>query len=88
MMAIVPADPRTALAPAGAAGQVARRAVPHLAPEARSQLRPPAEAEAVRATTVASGKLDQLSRAQFYLTLLAVIVVAASIGSILVLWIR
>jgi hypothetical protein len=89
VMAAMPADPGTAPAPAPAqVGQVPRQTVPYLAPEARSQRRSPTAAEAGPATIIASGKLDQLSLAGFYLTLLAVVMAGASIGSILVLWIR
>jgi lipopolysaccharide/colanic/teichoic acid biosynthesis glycosyltransferase len=87
VMAARPADPGTAPAPAQV-GQVPRQTVPYLVPEARSQRRSPTAAEAGPATIVASGKLDQLSQAGFYLTLLAVVIAGASIGSILVFWIR
>jgi hypothetical protein len=86
VMAGVPAGPGAA--PHGPAGQVSQRTVPCLAPEVRSGLRTVPAAEALPATIVASGKLDRGSRWPLYLTLLAVVMVAASIGSILVLWLR
>jgi lipopolysaccharide/colanic/teichoic acid biosynthesis glycosyltransferase/O-antigen/teichoic acid export membrane protein len=83
VMAAVPAGPDAA--PAGPAGQVSRRTMPHPAPEVRSGVRSLTAAEALPATIVATRKW---SRGWFYLELLAIVMVAASIGSILVLWIR
>jgi hypothetical protein len=62
--------------------------MPHPAPEVRSGVRSLTAAEALPATIVATGKRDKWSRGRFYLMLLAVVMVAATIGSILVLWIR
>ena len=86
VMAAVPVGPGAA--PAGPAGQVSRRTVPHLAPEVRPGVRSLTAAEALPATIVANGKLDKWSRGRFYLELLVIVMVAAAIGSILVLWIR
>jgi hypothetical protein len=85
VMAAVPAGPDAAPAPAGPAGQVSRRTMPHPAPEVRSGVRSLTAAEALPATIVAK---REWSRGWFYLELLAIVMVAASIGSILVLWIR
>jgi lipopolysaccharide/colanic/teichoic acid biosynthesis glycosyltransferase len=85
VMAAVPAGPDAAPAPAGPAGQVSRRTMPHPAPEVRSGVRSLTAAEALPATIVAKRKW---SPGWFYLELLAIVMVAATIGSILVLWIR
>jgi hypothetical protein len=89
VMAAVPAGPDAAPAPAGPAGQVSRRTMPHPAPEVRSGMRSLTAAEALPATIVATGgKRDKWPRGRFYLELLAIVMVAATIGGILVLWIR
>ncbi|HEY6294227.1 MAG TPA: sugar transferase [Streptosporangiaceae bacterium] len=72
-------------APAGPASQASRQATPHLALAAEPGVRSQNAAEALPATIVA---LDKGPRRRPYLPLLAVVMVAASIGSLLVLWLR
>ncbi|MGH3256944.1 MAG: hypothetical protein ACRDOU_16365, partial [Streptosporangiaceae bacterium] len=72
-------------APAGPAGQAARRAAPHLALAVEPGVRSPTAAEALPATIVV---LDKRSRRLSYPTLVAVVMVAVALGGLLVLWLR